>query len=76
MLTPATLGAMIALYEHKVYVLSVIWNIDAFDQWAVELGKQLSTDIFHSLVSNDKRTYDASTNALIAWFRKHAKHEK
>jgi len=73
MLTPSTLGAMIALYEHKVYVQSVIWNIDAFDQWAVELGKRLSTDIFRSLVSNDERSYDASTNALIAWFRKNTK---
>lgn len=70
-LTPATLGALIALYEHKVYVQSVIWNIDAFDQWGVELGKQLSTDIFHSLIEDNDQHFDASTDALIAYFRKH-----
>jgi len=73
LLTPATLGALIALYEHKVYVLSVIWNINAFDQWAVELGKKLSTDIYHSLVSDGAEQYDRSTNALIAWMRQHSK---
>jgi glucose-6-phosphate isomerase len=73
MLTPATLGAMIALYEHKVYVQSVIWNINAFDQWGVELGKQLSTDIYTSLISENQLPFDDSTNALIAYFQKHAK---
>lgn len=72
LLTPSTLGAMIALFEHKVYVQSVIWNINAFDQWAVELGKKLSTDIFHSLVSDDEERYDRSTNALISWMRQHS----
>ena len=73
LLTPATLGALIALHEHKVYVQSVIWNINAFDQWAVELGKQLSTDIYHSLVSDEDEHFDRSTNALIAWMRQHSK---
>lgn len=73
LLTPATLGALIALHEHKVYVQSVIWNINAFDQWAVELGKQLSTDIYHSLVSDVDEHFDRSTNALIAWMRQHSK---
>jgi len=72
LLTPATLGALIALHEHKVYVQSVIWNINAFDQWAVELGKKLSTEIYHSLVSDDEEHYDRSTNALIAWMRQHS----
>ena len=73
MLTPATLGALIALHEHKVYVQSVIWNINAFDQWAVELGKQLSTDVYHSLVGDEDAHFDPSTNALIAWMRQHSK---
>jgi glucose-6-phosphate isomerase len=73
LLTPSTLGALIALHEHKVYVQSVIWNINAFDQWAVELGKKLSTDIYHSLISDADKHYDRSTNALIAWMRQHSK---
>lgn len=70
MLTPAALGALIALYEHKVYVQSVIWNINAFDQWGVELGKQLSADIYHSLAEGEPHHFDESTNALIDFFRK------
>ncbi|MDX5151574.1 MAG: glucose-6-phosphate isomerase [Acidiferrobacterales bacterium] len=73
LLTPATLGALIALHEHKVYVQSVIWNINAFDQWAVELGKQLSTDVYQSLVGDDEEHFDPSTNTLIAWMRQHSK---
>lgn len=73
LLTPSTLGALIALFEHKVYVQSVIWNINAFDQWAVELGKKLSTDIYHSLVSDGEEHFDRSTNALIAWLRQHSR---
>lgn len=76
MLTPYTLGALIALYEHKVFVQSVIWNINAFDQWGVELGKQLSSDIYQSLVSNDRQPFDDSTNALIAYFQQHRKDTK
>lgn len=48
-LTPASLGALIALYEHKVFCQSIIWNINAFDQWGVELGKNISTDIYQAL---------------------------
>lgn len=72
-LTPATLGAMIALYEHKVYVQSILWNIDAFDQWGVELGKELSQDIYTCLTGNNQQQYDESTNALIAYFQDHSK---
>jgi glucose-6-phosphate isomerase len=65
-LTPVTLGALIALYEHKVYVQSVIWNINAFDQWGVELGKQLSEPIYDALSgAQTSNAIDASTRALI-----------
>ncbi|HSC76197.1 MAG TPA: glucose-6-phosphate isomerase [Pseudomonadales bacterium] len=70
LLTPATLGALIALYEHKVYVQSVLWNINPFDQWGVELGKQLSGPIFGALsekqLSGDASELDLSTAAVIA----------
>ncbi len=65
-LNPATLGALIALYEHKIYVQSVIWNINAFDQWGVELGKQLAKPIAAQLFSQVKsQHHDASTEGLI-----------
>jgi len=66
-LTPQTLGYLTALYEHSVYVQSVLWDINAFDQWGVELGKKLSTPIFNSLTSNEATNeFDASTNNLVA----------
>ena len=70
-LTPHTLGMLIALYEHKVFVQSVIWNINPFDQWGVELGKQLASKILPELrVDAPAATgHDASTNALIALYR-------
>ena len=68
LLTPATLGALIALYEHKVYVQSVLWDINPFDQWGVELGKQLSGPIFDAL-SGNKSELDPSTIATIASYR-------
>jgi glucose-6-phosphate isomerase len=64
LLTPSTLGALIALYEHKVYVQSVLWNINPFDQWGVELGKQLSGPIFDAL-SGETTQLDPSTSATI-----------
>jgi glucose-6-phosphate isomerase len=68
-LTPATLGALIALYEHKIFVQSVIWNINAFDQWGVELGKQLGTPILQALESNTLPKHcDSSTKQLIDKF--------
>ena len=72
-LTPATLGAMIALYEHKVYVQSVIWNINAFDQWGVELGKQLGEEVHKTLIAKDHQQYDDSTNNLIEYFQQYSK---
>lgn len=73
-LTPETLGALIALYEHKVYVQSVLWDINAFDQWGVELGKQLSGPIFAGLQDSSKTLQDTATQALIN--RYHAVHVK
>jgi len=65
-LTPRNLGRIIALYEHKVFVQSVIWDINAFDQWGVELGKQLARTILTEIKSGEPaRGHDASTNGLI-----------
>ena len=71
MITPFTLGQLIALYEHKIFVQGVIWNIYTFDQWGVELGKELAGKILPEL-KNGSETYghDASTNGLINWFKK------
>jgi glucose-6-phosphate isomerase len=71
-LTPRTLGALIALYEHKVFVQGVIWGIDSFDQWGVELGKVLATRIAAELTAGADpvaTTHDASTSALIRRYR-------
>ncbi|MBL4853285.1 MAG: glucose-6-phosphate isomerase [Robiginitomaculum sp.] len=65
-----TLGALIALYEHKVFVTSVIWNINAFDQWGVELGKELAGTILDELQGGTDGGHDSSTAALIALARK------
>ncbi|MCF7857731.1 MAG: glucose-6-phosphate isomerase [Candidatus Cloacimonetes bacterium] len=65
-LTPRTLGSLIAMYEHKIFVQGVIWNIFSFDQWGVELGKQLAGKILPELNSSDPvDSHDASTNYLI-----------
>ena len=66
-LTPHNLGYLTALYEHSVYVQSVLWNINAFDQWGVELGKKLSGPIYTALTGNEPGDqFDASTNNLVA----------
>ena len=72
-LTPATLGALIALYEHKVFVQGTIWRINSFDQWGVELGKALANRIVPELASPSEPalTHDSSTNALIRRYRAH-----
>ena len=68
-ITPRTLGMLIALYEHKVFVQGVIWGINSFDQWGVELGKQLAGAILPELVTPEPVTsHDASTNGLINWY--------
>jgi glucose-6-phosphate isomerase len=65
-LTPRTLGSLIAMYEHKIFVQGIIWNIYSFDQWGVELGKQLAGNILPELNDTEKVTgHDASTNGLI-----------
>ena len=65
-LTPHTLGALIALYEHKVYAQGSIWGINSFDQWGVELGKQLASRILDEAGDASRAvTHDASTSALI-----------
>jgi glucose-6-phosphate isomerase len=71
-LTPESLGKLIALYEHSVFTQGVIWNIDSFDQWGVELGKVLAQRIIPELESNDepKLAHDTSTNNLIRRYRK------
>jgi glucose-6-phosphate isomerase len=67
MLTPHTLGSLIALYEHKIFAQGVIWNINSFDQMGVELGKQLASVILPELRSAETvTTHDASTNGLMA----------
>ena len=70
-ITPYSLGLLIALYEHKIFVQGVIWNIFSFDQWGVELGKQLAQKVLPELESDKKiETHDSSTNGLIAAFKK------
>ncbi|SEQ03894.1 glucose-6-phosphate isomerase [Nitrosomonas ureae] len=69
-LDPQTLGSLIAMYEHKVFVQSVIWNINPFDQWGVELGKQLAGKILAELGHRDPViSHDSSTNGLINYFK-------
>jgi glucose-6-phosphate isomerase len=74
-LTPASLGALIALYEHSVFTQGVIWDIDSFDQWGVELGKVLAGKIIPELesVGDPALQHDSSTNALIRRYRTHRK---
>jgi glucose-6-phosphate isomerase len=70
-LTPRILGSLIAMYEHKIFVQGVIWNIFSFDQWGVELGKQLANKILPELEDDRPvKTHDSSTNGLINAFKK------
>jgi len=70
-ITPFTLGQLIALYEHKIFVQGVIWNIYSFDQWGVELGKQLAQKILPELTDDAMvNTHDTSTNGLINTYKK------
>ena len=68
-LNPETLGKLVALYEHSVFTQGVIWNINSFDQWGVELGKALAKRITPELSGNVLLTHDSSTNALIRFYR-------
>jgi glucose-6-phosphate isomerase len=69
-ITPRSLGSLIAMYEHKIFVQGIIWNIYSFDQWGVELGKQLAGKILPELKGSEEiNTHDASTNGLINQFK-------
>ncbi|MNR40469.1 Glucose-6-phosphate isomerase [compost metagenome] len=68
--SPQRLGALIALYEHKVFVQSVLWGINAFDQWGVELGKELGKNLYGRLTGQERSAAeDGSTQGLIDFFR-------
>lgn len=64
-LSPFTLGALIAMYEHKVFVMSVIWDINPFDQWGVEIGKVMATSLLDAIKSKQSNGFDSSTNQLL-----------
>jgi glucose-6-phosphate isomerase len=69
-LTPETLGALVAMYEHKIFVQGIIWNIFSYDQWGVELGKQLANSILDEIVSKEVKTHDSSTSFLLKAYLK------
>jgi glucose-6-phosphate isomerase len=69
-LNPYNLGALIAAYEHKIYVQGVLWNVYSFDQWGVELGKQLANQILPELENESSiSSHDVSTNGLINQYK-------
>ena len=69
-LTPSVLGQLIALYEHIVHVQGTVWGINSYDQWGVELGKELANRITPELTGDpDPAAHDSATNALIDWYR-------
>ena len=73
-LDPKTLGSLLAFYEHKVFVQGIVWNINSFDQWGVELGKQLAKVIQPELAGKEKiGSHDSSTNNLISYYKTHRK---
>jgi glucose-6-phosphate isomerase len=69
-LTPASLGALVAMYEHKIFVQGIIWNIFSYDQWGVELGKQLANTILDEIVSEKVNSHDSSTHFLLKAYLK------
>jgi glucose-6-phosphate isomerase len=72
-LTPRVLGALVALYEHSVFVQGTIWSVNSFDQWGVELGKVLALKVAGELTASTEPelAHDSSTNNLINWYRRH-----
>lgn len=72
-LTPRSLGALIAMYEHKIFVQGVVWNIFSFDQWGVELGKQLANSILEEIETEQVKNHDSSTSFLLNHFLKNKK---
>ncbi len=72
-LTPRALGSLLAMYEHKIFVQGIVWNLNSYDQWGVELGKKLAKNILEELVEGeDLYEHDSSTLGLLDWFRKHS----
>ncbi|MGB7785966.1 MAG: glucose-6-phosphate isomerase [Salinimicrobium sp.] len=67
-LTPNSLGKLIAFYEHQIFVQGVIWNVYSYDQWGVELGKQLATNILKEIEKNDVQNHDSSTEELLKFY--------
>jgi glucose-6-phosphate isomerase len=72
-LTPETLGSLITMYEHKIFVQGIIWNIFSYDQWGVELGKQLASTILEEINTNSVKQHDSSTEFLLRNFLKNRK---
>ena len=68
-LSPKSLGSLIALYEHKIFVQGVIWNIFSYDQWGVELGKQLAGTILKDIQGSEIADHDSSTLQLLRYFK-------
>jgi glucose-6-phosphate isomerase len=68
-LTPKTLGMLIAMYEHKIFVQGIVWNIFSFDQWGVELGKQLASNILEDINNSEIARHDSSTLNLLHVFK-------
>ena len=69
-LTPESLGALVAMYEHKIFVQGIIWNIFSYDQWGVELGKQLANSILDEIVTKEVKNHDSSTSFLLKAYLK------
>ncbi|MDT0538496.1 glucose-6-phosphate isomerase [Croceitalea sp. P059] len=69
-LTPNSLGSLIALYEHKIFVQGVVWNIFSYDQWGVELGKQLAKNVLNDIQNSEISKHDSSTLSLLQYFKK------
>lgn len=67
-LTPRSLGKLIALYEHQIFVQGIIWNVYSYDQWGVELGKQLASKILNEIEKNDVQEHDSSTKKMLKFF--------
>src|SRR5690606_9619327 len=68
-LTPKNLGALIALYEHKIFIQGIVWNIFSYDQWGVELGKQLANTILSEIGNSEIGKHDSSTLHLLQFFK-------
>lgn len=73
-LTPKALGSLLAMYEHKIFVQGIVWNLNSYDQWGVELGKKLAKNILEELEGDENNyEHDSSTQGLLDWFRENAK---